>query len=155
MKKINKIGVQLFTVGAFMKTEEDIKRTFERLKKLGYDEAQTAGMPCSYDVFSKLAKEAGIDIVGTHEDFEKLTADPEAAMNNHKILNTDIIGIGGLWESTKRVILILLTGQMNLQTKSLKGDLHSAIITIVLNLRSFRTVLYRLTFLSINWILLK
>lgn len=102
MKKINKIGVQLFTVGAFMKTEEDIKRTFERLKKLGYDEAQTAGMPCSYDVFSKLAKEAGIDIVGTHEDFEKLIADPEVTMNNHKILDTDIIGIGGLWDNTTK-----------------------------------------------------
>ena len=101
MNKLNKIGVQLFTVGAFMKTEEDIKRTFEKLKKLGYDEAQTAGMPCSYDVFAKLAQEAGIDIVGTHEDFDKLIADPETTMNNHKILNTDVIGIGGLWENTK------------------------------------------------------
>lgn len=156
MNKLNKIGVQLFTVGAFMKTEEDIKRTFEKLKKLGYDEAQTAGMPCSYDVFAKLAQEAGIDIVGTHEDFDKLIADPETTMNNHKILNTD-----GYWNRQvfgrilKRAILILLTRLMNLQIQFLKGDLLSVIITIALSLIVLKTVLSRLICLSINWTLLR
>ena len=35
MEKLEKIGAQVFTVRDFMNTEDDIKRTFERLKKLG------------------------------------------------------------------------------------------------------------------------
>ena len=43
MAKLTKLGVQLYTVRDFMKDEEQIKCTFEKLKKLGYDQAQTAG----------------------------------------------------------------------------------------------------------------
>ena len=39
---IKTIGVQLYTVRDFMKTEEDVRETFKRLKNLGYDQAQTA-----------------------------------------------------------------------------------------------------------------
>ena len=41
--KLEKIGVQLYTIRDFFGTEEEAKRSFEKLKKLGYDEAQTAG----------------------------------------------------------------------------------------------------------------
>ena len=75
MEKLEKIGAQVFTVRDFMNTEDDIKRTFERLKKLGYDEIQTAGHPTdgdiSYEAYGKLARDAGLDIIGTHDIYEK------------------------------------------------------------------------------------
>ena len=48
MNKLTKIGVQLYTVRDFMNTEEDIKRSFEKIKALGYDEIQTAGCKIPY-----------------------------------------------------------------------------------------------------------
>ena len=38
--KIEKLGVQLFTVRDFMNTEKEIAETFKKLKILGYDQAQ-------------------------------------------------------------------------------------------------------------------
>lgn len=106
MEKLTKIGVQLFTVGSAMQDVEGIKRTFDKLKKIGYDEIQTAGSPCgdagmiSYEEFGRLAREAGLDIVGTHDKFEKLRDETEQAIAEHKLLGTDIMGIGGWWENT-------------------------------------------------------
>ena len=62
MAKLEKIGVQLYTIRDFMKDEESIKTSFERLKKMGFDEVQTAGCAVPFDVFGKLAKEAGLTV---------------------------------------------------------------------------------------------
>ena len=101
MVKLDKIGVQLYTIRDFLGTEEDVKRSFEKLKKLGYDEAQTAGCKIPYADFGKLAKEAGITIVGTHDDFGMMVENPEQAMANHDLLGTKIMGIGGFFEHTR------------------------------------------------------
>ena len=80
---IKTIGVQLYTVRDFMKTEEDIRETFKRLKNLGYDQAQPADIArsgISYEVFGELAKEAGIEIVGTHDDFDVMCNDFDKAL---------------------------------------------------------------------------
>lgn len=96
MAKIEKLGVQLYTIRDYLGTEDDVKRSFERLKKLGYDEAQTAGCAISFEAFGKAAKDAGIEIVGTHEDF-KLLENIDAGIKAHEELGTKIMGIGGFW----------------------------------------------------------
>ena len=81
---IQKIGLQLYSVRENFKTPEMAAQTFRSLKELGYDEAQTAGcygMP--YDEFYKLASEAGIEIVGTHDDFQLMKDDIDTAIANH------------------------------------------------------------------------
>ena len=100
MNKLTKIGVQLYTVRDFMGTEEDVKRSFEKLKALGYDEIQTAGCKIPYATFGRLAKEAGLTIVGTHDSFDLMYSDPETAMDNHDLLDTKIMGIGGFFKNT-------------------------------------------------------
>lgn len=110
MKKLEKIGVQLYTIRSAMTTADDIKRSFEKLKKLGYDEVQTAGSPTAkdaegkvamtYEEFGKAAKEAGLTIVGTHDNLDAMTADPAQAMANHRLLGTTNMGIGGFFRST-------------------------------------------------------
>ena len=106
MEKLEKIGAQVFTVRDFMNTEDDIKRTFERLKKLGYDEIQTAGHPTdgdiSYEAYGKLARDAGLDIIGTHDIYEKYRDEFPRALEEHKALGLadNIMGIGGWWADT-------------------------------------------------------
>ncbi len=100
MAKLERIGVQLYTIRQFMNSEEFIKTSFEKLKKLGYDEVQTAGCKVPYETFGRLAREAGLTIVGTHDNFTKMLEDTEASMADHKALGTNIMGIGGLWKNT-------------------------------------------------------
>lgn len=95
---IKKLGVQLYTIKPFMQTEDDIKKSFEKIKKLGYDIAQTAGFPViPYEDFAKYAKDAGIKIIGTHEAFDHHFEKTEQSMENHKILGTNNMGIGGFF----------------------------------------------------------
>ena len=98
LKMIEKIGLQAYSVREHMKDEESIRESFAKLKAMGYNTIQTAGCAVPHAVYGKLAKEAGLEICGTHENFDTLTGDPELAMENHKALDTKNIGIGGYWE---------------------------------------------------------
>lgn len=100
MQKLTKIGVQLYTIRDFMQTEEDIKVSFDKLKKLGYDEVQTAGCAVPYDVFGRLAREAGLTIVGTHDNFDRMCEETALMMDNHDLLGTKIMGIGGCFKKS-------------------------------------------------------
>ncbi len=100
MAKIEKLGVQLYTIRDYLNTEEDAKKSFERLKALGFDEAQTAGCAIPFASFGKLAHDAGIEIVGTHEDFNLMYETPEKAIEIHELLGTKIMGIGGFGANT-------------------------------------------------------
>ncbi len=93
---IKKIGLQLYSVRDNLATPELAAQTFKKLKELGFDEAQTAGcygMP--YDKFYELANNAGIEIIGTHDDFNMMKTDIDQAIANHKMLHTTNMGIGG------------------------------------------------------------
>lgn len=94
---MNKIGLQLYSVRDHFKTEEEARATFKKLKELGYDEVQTAGCyGFAYDKFREMANDAGIEIVGTHENFEQMKKDIETVIENHKKLGTTNVGVGGL-----------------------------------------------------------
>ncbi len=97
---IQKLGVQLYTVRDFMKTEEDVRATFRKLKAIGYDQAQTAGCAIPYETFGRLAREEGIEIVGTHDNFDMMLNDFDQAYRNHQALGTNIMGIGGFFGKT-------------------------------------------------------
>ncbi len=97
---IKELGLQLHTIRDFMQTEDDIKRSFEKIKKLGYDLAQTAGVSkvVTHEQFGKIAKDAGIEIIGTHEPLDYNLEDIDRAVKNHKALGTTNCGVGGFWE---------------------------------------------------------
>ena len=96
MKLIDRIGIQLYTVRENFQTPEQAAQTFRRLKELGYDEAQTAGCyGMDYGLFYRLAHDAGIEIVGTHDDYELMVRDTAAAIARHRALHTTNMGIGG------------------------------------------------------------
>lgn len=93
---MKKIGLQLFTVRTHFGTEEEARATFKKLAELGYSEAQTAGCyGFAYDKFREMAADAGIEIVGTHDNFDMMKKDIEGAIENHKKLGTTNMGIGG------------------------------------------------------------
>lgn len=97
MVKLEKIGLQLYTIRKYMGDEENIKRSFEKLKKMGIDEVQTADCAIPFEKYGQLAKDAGLTIVGTHDDFNRMCNDPIEAMRLHDCLDTKLMGIGGFW----------------------------------------------------------
>lgn len=99
-----KVGVQLYTIRDFMNDEQQIKESFAKLKAIGYDEVQTAGCKIPYADFGRLAKEADLEIVGTHDNLPKMLDTPEIAIEEHKALETKIMGTGGFGFSTAKEI---------------------------------------------------
>ena len=91
-----KLGAQLYTIRDFMKTPEAIRASFKRLKDMGYDEAQTAGSQISYEEFAAIAKEEGIAIIGTHENFDRMLNDFDEAVRIQQVLDSPYMGIGGI-----------------------------------------------------------
>ena len=89
------LGLQMFTVRDFMHTEEDARDAFLRIRDAGYTCVQTAGCEISYERYAALAKEAGLTIVGTHDNFKMMVEDFETSLKNHELLETDYMGIGG------------------------------------------------------------
>lgn len=93
---MKEIGLQLYTIRDFMKSEEDIRESFQKMRKYGYTQGQTAGCAIPYADFGRIAKEEGIEIVGTHDNFDLMVNDFEQALENHKLLGTTNMGIGGI-----------------------------------------------------------
>lgn len=96
---MKKLGLQLYTIRDFMQTEEDVRESFAKIKAAGYDQAQTAGCAIPYAEFGKIAKENGVEIVGTHDNFEMMVNDFEQSLENHKLLGTTNMGIGGFFST--------------------------------------------------------
>ena len=95
-KIIRELGIQLYTIREFMQNEKDIRESFRKLREYGYTQAQTGGCEIPYRDFGRIVWEEGIEIVGTHVDFDRMVNDFEQALENHRLLNTDNMGIGGM-----------------------------------------------------------
>lgn len=92
-----KLGVQVFTVRDYMNNADELRDTFTKLKEIGFDYIQTAGMNnVSYADYGRIAHECGLEICGTHDNFNMMADEPEQALENHRLLDTKIAGIGGL-----------------------------------------------------------
>lgn len=94
---MKEFGLQLWSIQESFKTVEDTHKAFQWMKECGYTQAQTAG---TYDYiapeqFKEFADESGIKIIGTHYDYGRMRDDIEGTIRYHRILDTNIIGIGG------------------------------------------------------------
>ncbi len=94
---IKTFGVQLWTIRDYLATPKQVRESFRKLKAMGYDEIQTAGMPIAYEEFGAIAREEGLTIVGTHDNFERMVTDTELSMQQHHALDTTRMGVGGQW----------------------------------------------------------
>ena len=94
---IKTLGLQIFTLRDAMTDEAGVAAAFKKMKELGYDEGQTAGWyGLTVKRYAEFAKDAGISICGTHCGFNELIVDADKAMEDHDLLGTKNIGIGGM-----------------------------------------------------------
>lgn len=121
---MNKIGLQLYSVRDHFSTEEEARATFKKLAQLGYSEAQTAGCyGFAYDKFAEMAADAGITIIGTHDNFEMMKKDIDTAIENHRKIGTTNMGIGGFgWGIKDAATVKQFIADANKVAKRLAGE---------------------------------
>ena len=92
-----KLGAQLYTVREYMKTEDDFKRTMEKIATIGYRYVQVSGIGEVPPQRIKESAEAnGIKVILTHMPPERVLNETEKVIGEHDLLGCGAIGIGGL-----------------------------------------------------------
>lgn len=92
-----KIAAQLYTLRDFLKTEEDIASTLQKVKDIGYNAVQNSGLgPISPEALKAIADRVGIHICATHIPFADMTDKLDQVVATHKLWNCKYAGIGGL-----------------------------------------------------------
>ena len=93
MSKIEKLGIQLFTLRKFIQTDEDMENTFKRIKGMGYDELYITGGGYEYKQIVDSAKNEGLDIIGTTYSFNTIAEDTEKVLENCRYSGSYSVGI--------------------------------------------------------------
>ncbi len=92
-----KLGAQLYSLREFVKTPEDLKETMLRCKAMGYENVQFSTVPLmGAEVWARIARETDMDIVCTHNPFDRIVNDTEALIAEHRIFGCSVIGIGSM-----------------------------------------------------------
>lgn len=92
---MKEFGLQIYSVRDKMTDAESIRSTFHALKEMGYSSIQTAGAPAiPYEQYAEYAREAGLKIIGTHENFKLMQEDFQASLALHKTMGAQYMGIG-------------------------------------------------------------
>ena len=90
------LGIQVYSVFNHMQTKEDVESTFKKLASYGYTQIHTAGeFSFGVEEYARLAKESGLEVMGTHVSMDILE-DIDEAVRIHKILGTTNAGVGSM-----------------------------------------------------------
>ena len=124
------LGLQLYTIRDYMNTAEEMRASIKKLRNIGYTQAQTAGSGnISYKEMAKIAKEEGIEIVGTHYNFALMKNDIDAVIEDHIALGTTNVGIGGFHchslEEAKGLVSTINEIAAKLKQKGMKFTYHN------------------------------
>lgn len=94
---LEKLGAQLYTVREYAKTPEDIRKAFQKVKKIGYSSVQVSGIgPIEAEKLTEISKETGLPIVCTHVPFKRMVEDLDRLIEEHKTYGCDYIGLGSM-----------------------------------------------------------
>ncbi len=88
-----KIGLILYTIRDFLKTAEDIAKSFEKVKKIGYDIVEiTSCDAVSAEQLAKILSENGLRAVSAHTGWDAVSKDPQKVIDQNKAIgNTHIV----------------------------------------------------------------
>ncbi|MBU1142831.1 MAG: sugar phosphate isomerase/epimerase [Firmicutes bacterium] len=95
-----KIALQLYSLRELIKTEEDVIATLTQVKKIGYQAVQLSGIGRfteeKVELFSRVCKDLGLEIMATHVDFNQLKDEFEDVVRFQKALGATYLGIGAM-----------------------------------------------------------
>lgn len=92
-----KLGIQLYTLRDRIQNYEDCDKTFRELYDFGVRVIQISGIgPIPQPQVAELVKKYGFDVCVTHTSFDRMKADIETVIDEHKMINCDCLGIGSM-----------------------------------------------------------
>ena len=100
-----KLGAQFYSIRTKSTTPEEVKRSFKVMKEIGYSVAQMSGIcPMEPELLRDYSLEYDLPIVCTHSKPERILADTDALIKEHKIYNCDTIGFGSMPGTYERTV---------------------------------------------------
>ena len=91
------IGAQLYTLRDFLKTPDDMRATFGRVREMGYETVQCSALGAIEPAeLKKIADVAGLQIVATHIGFDRIRDEPQAVIDEHQLWGCRHVAIGGM-----------------------------------------------------------
>lgn len=93
-----KTGAQLYTVRAYTQTEQDFACTIGKIADMGYQTVQISavGKELKPERMREICDEAGVQIVLTHSDVNRILHDTDRLIEEHNILGCSYIGLGSM-----------------------------------------------------------
>ena len=91
-------GAQLYTVRAYTQNEKDFAFTIKKIADMGYQTVQISaiGKDIRPERVREICDEAGLEIVLTHSDANRILYDTENLIREHDILGCKYIGLGAM-----------------------------------------------------------
>lgn len=91
----NSIAAQLYTLGDYCNTPDEIFDTLKKVKAIGYNAVQVSGIgPIDPARLKEMTDELGLKICASHTPYERLLNDLEAVIAEHKLWECEYIGLG-------------------------------------------------------------
>ncbi len=92
-----KLGAQFYSIRDCTKTPEDLKKSFEAMKNIGYEIAQMSAI-CDIDpnLLKSYTEEYSLPITCTHSAFARIVDDTDALIKEHIIFGCPVIGLGSM-----------------------------------------------------------
>lgn len=93
-----KTGAQLYTVRAYTQNEKDFAETMERIARMGYTTVQLSaiGKDLKPERVREICDRAGLAIVLTHSDPDRILYDTQRLIEEHDVLGCRYIGLGSM-----------------------------------------------------------
>lgn len=90
-----KLGAQFYTLRERAKTPEGVETCFRAMKEIGYDNVQLSAI-CKMEAqaLADLSARYALPIVCTHSPLERIIADTDALIAEHKTYGCPVIGLG-------------------------------------------------------------
>lgn len=103
-----KIGAQMYTIREFCKTPEDIVKALEKLAEIGFDCVQFSGCgPIDWSLLRETAERVGIEIVITHNPYDRIIDDTDKLIEDHRTLGCNCIGLGAMPKENRNELALV------------------------------------------------
>ncbi len=92
-----KMGIQLYTLRDYIQTAEEYDKTLAELEESGVDTIQISGIgPIPYEEIKQITEKHKMHVCVTHTNFDRMKAETDEVIREHKLINCDMLGIGSM-----------------------------------------------------------
>lgn len=91
-----KAGLNLYSIGTLISTEEDFLATAEKLRDMGYSYLQYSGGEFVPERIKRVSEASGLPVRLTHVPLDRIIGDTDKLMEDHNVFGCTNIGLGSI-----------------------------------------------------------